>query len=138
MIVILQGIPDYVFSSALSEFYFSTDAASASFRLTKGSEVILEENYVPDGNGQIVVYDLQRLIEPYLRTNLKETLPEILRHIHLSNVPNRDSTYFRNEKSIFVNEMDRSQLAVLAQTVKENQNREMAPVAHDSNRQRNH
>ena len=74
MIVILQGIPDYVFSSALSEFYFTTDAASATFRLTMGSEVILEENYVPDGNGQIVVYDLQRLIEPYLRTNLKETL----------------------------------------------------------------
>ena len=73
MIVLLQGIPDYVFSSALSEFYFSTDAASARFRLTKGSEVILDENYVPDGNGQIVVYDLQRLIEPYLRTNLKET-----------------------------------------------------------------
>lgn len=73
MIVLIQGIPDYVFSSALDEFIFTTDASSANFCLKKGSEVILDENYVPDDKGRITIYDLQRLIEPYLQTNLIES-----------------------------------------------------------------
>lgn len=73
MTILLQGIPDYVFSSALGEFYFTTDASSANFCLMKDGEVILDEDYVPDEIGQIVVYDLQRLIEPYLLANLVET-----------------------------------------------------------------
>ncbi len=73
MIVLIQGIPDYVFSSALDEFIFTTDASSANFCMKKGTEVILDENYVPDEKGRITVYDLQRLIEPYLQVNLIES-----------------------------------------------------------------
>lgn len=73
MIVELQYPSEYVFSSALDEIVFSTSASPANFSLKMGDTVILDENYVPDANGRVVIYDLQKLIEPYLRTNLIES-----------------------------------------------------------------
>ena len=73
MIVELQYPSEYVFSSALDEIVFSASASPANFSLKMGDTVILDENYVPDGNGRVVIYDLQKLIEPYLRTNLIES-----------------------------------------------------------------
>lgn len=73
MIVELQYPSEYVFSSALDEIIFSTSAEPANFCLKMGDAVILDENYVPDSSGRVVIYDLQKLIEPYLLTNLIET-----------------------------------------------------------------
>lgn len=73
MIVELQYPSEYVFSSALDEIVFSASAEPANFCLKMGDDVILDENYVPDGNGRVVIYDLQKLVEPYLQTNLIET-----------------------------------------------------------------
>lgn len=73
MIVELQYPSEYVFSSALDEIIFSTSAEPANFCLKMGDTVILDENYVPDSSGRVVIYDLQKLIEPYLLTNLIES-----------------------------------------------------------------
>ena len=73
MLVELQYPSEYVFSSALDEIIFSTSAEPANFCLKMGDAVILDENYVPDSSGRVVIYDLQKLIEPYLLTNLIET-----------------------------------------------------------------
>ena len=73
MIVELQYPSEYVFSSALDRIIFSTSAEPANFCLKMGDTVILDENYVPDSSGRVVIYDLQKLIEPYLLTNLIET-----------------------------------------------------------------
>ena len=73
MVVELQYPSEYVFSSALDEIIFSTSAEPANFCLKMGDAVILDENYVPDSSGRVVIHDLQKLIEPYLLTNLIET-----------------------------------------------------------------
>lgn len=73
MIVLINDVADYMFSSALDKIIFSTDQGSASFLLTMGEQVILNETYVPDANGRITIRDLQDLLEPYLSSNLIET-----------------------------------------------------------------
>lgn len=73
MIVELKYPSEYVFSSALDEIIFTTSAAPANFCLKMGGTVILDENYVPDSSGRVVIYDLQKLIEPYLFSNLIES-----------------------------------------------------------------
>lgn len=73
MIVELKYPSEYVFSSALDEIIFSTSSDPANFCLKMGDTVILDENYVPDSSGRVVIHDLQKLIEPYLTTNLIES-----------------------------------------------------------------
>ena len=73
MIVELQYPSEYVFSSALDEIIFTISAETANFCLKMGDEVILDENYVPDASGRVVIHDLQKLIETYLQTNLIES-----------------------------------------------------------------
>ena len=73
MIVELQYPSEYVFSSTLDEIIFTASAGPANFCLKMGDAVILDENYVPDSSGRVVIYDLQKLVEPYLRTNLIES-----------------------------------------------------------------
>lgn len=73
MIVVLKDVADYEFSSGLDELVFSTDSGSARFCLTMGGETILDETYVPDSSGRIIVRDLQQLVEPCLQTNLIES-----------------------------------------------------------------
>lgn len=73
MVVELKYPSEYVFSSALDEIIFTTSAEPANFCLKMGDTVILDENYVPDSTGRVVIYDLQKLIEPYLLSNLIES-----------------------------------------------------------------
>lgn len=73
MIVELQYPSGYVFSSALDEIIFTTSASPANFCLKMGDAVLLDENYVPDSSGRVIIHDLQRLVEPYLKTNLIES-----------------------------------------------------------------
>lgn len=61
-----------MFSSALDKIVFSTDQASATFRLSLGEQEILNETYVPDANGKVSIVDLHDLVEPYLASNLIE------------------------------------------------------------------
>lgn len=72
MVVLIKDVVDYMFSSALDKIVFSTDQASALFRLSLGDREIISETYVPDANGKISVLDLQDLVEPYLVSNLIE------------------------------------------------------------------
>lgn len=62
-----------MFSSALNTFEFTTNEESVAVTIDCGEESILEESYVPDSDGLVVLYDLQRLLEPYLSTNLVES-----------------------------------------------------------------
>lgn len=73
MVVLINDVADYMFSSALDKIIFSSDQSSASFHLTMGDKVILSESYVPDANGRIIIRDLQDLLEPYLSANLIES-----------------------------------------------------------------
>lgn len=73
MITVLADIPDYSFSSSLSELVFSTSANSASVVIKIGHEIILNEKYVPDNAGKIRVRDLDQLLEPYLSVRLMES-----------------------------------------------------------------
>lgn len=73
MITILADIPDYAFSSSLSELVFTTDRESAAVVIKIGNDEILNEKYVPDNAGKIRVRELGTLLEPYLLTNLIET-----------------------------------------------------------------
>lgn len=73
MITILADIPDYAFSSSLSELVFATDWGSATVVIKIGNDEILNEKYVPDGSGKIRVRELGLLLESYLVTNLIET-----------------------------------------------------------------
>lgn len=72
MVVLIKDVTDYMFSSALDKIVFTTDQASAVFRLSLGEQEILNETYVPDVNGKISVVDLHDLVEPYLASNLIE------------------------------------------------------------------
>lgn len=72
MIVILKDIDDYVFSSALKTLQFSTTEDSANVCIKKGTEIILDEKYIPDASGNITIYDLNDLISPYISDNHAE------------------------------------------------------------------
>lgn len=72
MVVLINDVADYVFSSALDKIVFTTDQASATFKLSVGDQEVLNETYVPDAKGKITILDLQDLIEPYLASNLIE------------------------------------------------------------------
>ena len=72
MVVLIKDVANYMFSSALDRIIFSTDQASASFRLFLGDKEIINETYVPDSGGKITIMDLQDLVEPYLASNLIE------------------------------------------------------------------
>lgn len=67
-------ISDFVFSSDLVKLIFSVIGTRANytlkFALRHGANSILSENYVPDANNEIVIYDLASLIEPYLQDTL--------------------------------------------------------------------
>jgi hypothetical protein len=73
-LVIKEGIKKFSFSSALNRLSFSMVGTrseySAKFELRHGVETILSENYVPDANNEIVIYELPSLIEPYLQDKL--------------------------------------------------------------------
>lgn len=73
-LVIKEGIKKISFSSALNRISFSMVGTrseySAKFKLRHGVETILSENYVPDANNEIVIYELSSLIEPYLQDKL--------------------------------------------------------------------
>lgn len=73
MITILADIPDYAFSSSLSELVFTTSATSASVVIKIGNEIILGETYVPDNTGKIRIREIDQLLEPYLPNRLIET-----------------------------------------------------------------
>ena len=72
MITILSDVSDYMFSSALEEFAFSTNAEAATFSLQLGNTVLHRETYVPDAEGIIRIYDLPELVETHLTANLIE------------------------------------------------------------------
>lgn len=72
MVVLIKDVTDYMFSSALDKIVFTTNQASAVFRLSVGEQEILNETYVPDVNGKVSVLDLHDLVEPYLASNLIE------------------------------------------------------------------
>lgn len=73
-LVIKEGIKEFSFSSALNRISFFMVGIrmgySAKFELRHGLEIILSENYVPDTNDEIVIYELSSLIEPYLQGKL--------------------------------------------------------------------
>lgn len=73
-LVIKEGIKEFSFSSALDRMSCSMVGIRTgyfvNFELRHGLETILSENYVPDANGEIVVYELSSLIEPYLQEKL--------------------------------------------------------------------
>ena len=73
-LVIKKGIENFTFSSALSVFSFAMVGIrsdyTAKFELRHGVETIFSENYVPDSNEEIVIYELSSLIEPYLQDKL--------------------------------------------------------------------
>jgi hypothetical protein len=73
MIVITKDVKDYMFSSALDSFEFTTNQESVNITIECGDETILEESYVPDSDSKVILYDLQRLFEPYLSEKLVET-----------------------------------------------------------------
>lgn len=87
-IVIKEGIEEFTFSSALSRFSFSIGETltnyTAKFELRHGVETILSENYIPDENNEIVIYELSSLIEPYLQDKL---IADFEINITASNVP---------------------------------------------------
>lgn len=72
MITVLTDIPDYAFSSSLSELAFTTTSESATVVIKSGNNEILNEKYVSDSSDKIRVRDLSLLLEPYLSTNLIE------------------------------------------------------------------
>ena len=72
MVVLIKDVTDYMFSSAMDKIVFTTDQASAVFRLSLGEQEILNETYVPDVSGKVSVLDLHDLVEPYLASNLIE------------------------------------------------------------------
>lgn len=67
-------IPSFTFSSDLTKLVFSVVGTRADytlkFDLRHGTDSILSENYVPDANNEIVIYDLATLLEPYLQDTL--------------------------------------------------------------------
>lgn len=73
-LVIKEGIREFSFSSALDRISFvmvgKRTGYFINFELRHGLETILSENYVPDAKGEIVVYELSSLIEPYLQEKL--------------------------------------------------------------------
>lgn len=73
-LVIKEGVKAFSFSSALNHVSFSMvgtrSGYSAKFELRHGVETILSENYVPDANDEIVIYELSSLVEPYLQDKL--------------------------------------------------------------------
>ena len=73
MITVLSDVNDYMFSSALEDFSFSTSEEAATFVLAAadGTE-LLRETYVPDAQGIIRIYDLPELVESRLTANLIE------------------------------------------------------------------
>jgi hypothetical protein len=78
MIVITKDVMDYMFSSSLSTFEFTTNQESASVTIQCGEDTVLEESYVPDSDGKIILYDMQRLLEPYLTANLVESFTIVM------------------------------------------------------------
>lgn len=72
MITVISDVSDYVFSSALEDFAFSTSEETATFTLQLGETVLHRETYVPDADGIIRIYDLPELVGAHLRTNLIE------------------------------------------------------------------
>ena len=78
MITILADIPDYVFSSSLTELVFTTDLSGATVVIKIGNDEILNEKYVPDSTGKIRVRELGALLESYLTTNLIETFSYVI------------------------------------------------------------
>lgn len=65
MLTISQDIPDFTLSSQLDNFTISSNKL-VNFVLKQGNNVILQENYTPDANSLIRVFDLFSLMEPYL------------------------------------------------------------------------
>jgi hypothetical protein len=72
MIVITKDVKDYMFSSALDTFEFTSNQESVAVTIECGDVSVLEESYVPDSDGRVILFDLQRLLEPYLSENLVE------------------------------------------------------------------
>jgi hypothetical protein len=73
MIVVTKDVADYNFSSGLHEIAFTTNQSYAKFSLLCGTTPILSEKYTPAGDGSIEILEIDRLIEPYLRSTLIES-----------------------------------------------------------------
>lgn len=72
MITVLSDVSDYIFSSALENFAFSTSEETATFTLQLGEKVLHSETYVSDAEGKIRIYDLPELVDAHLTANLIE------------------------------------------------------------------
>lgn len=81
MVTVIEDLSGYMLSSALDTLSFSTTTGSATVVISVGSEIILEETYVPDAKNLISLRDLDRLIVPYLTSNLIETFHYIIKDI---------------------------------------------------------
>ena len=73
MIAITKDFTAYMFSSALDTLEIATNEDNITFVVSNADGDILNEKYVPDNNGVIVIADLKDLIEPYLRNKLIDT-----------------------------------------------------------------
>lgn len=60
-------------SSALDKMSFTTTMGNATVIISMGDEIVLQETYFPDAKNLITLRDLDRLIVPYLTSNLIET-----------------------------------------------------------------
>lgn len=68
-------------SGSLDKLSFTTTLPTATVVISIGSEIILEETYVPDARNLISLRDLDRLIVPYLASNLIETFHYVIKDI---------------------------------------------------------
>lgn len=75
---IITNIDKYIFSAELQIFQFSTDSTSSGVSITApAGNVILSCRYVPDANNIVTIYDLQKLVEPYISETIAMFLLKI-------------------------------------------------------------
>lgn len=80
MITVIDDLDSYIFSGSMDKLSFETTTGSARVIISKGDDVMLDETYSSDINGLVFIRDLDRLIAPYLSSNLIETF-----HYSISN-----------------------------------------------------
>lgn len=79
MVTVIEDLSSYMLSGSLDKLSFNTTSGNATVVISMGDETILNETYVPDAKNLISLRDLDRLIVPYLTTNLIETFHYVIK-----------------------------------------------------------
>ena len=68
---LVTDIGDKEFSTKLTQIVFASSDTYVDISIEVNSIEVLSERYVPDANGQVVLYDVGNLLQPYLVSSLR-------------------------------------------------------------------